>query len=279
MVEIGKINFLSIIREADHGLYLDGEELGEILLPKRYAPENSAPGDIIDVFLYLDSQDRIIATTEEPYAMVGEFAYLKVVSVSSFGAFLDWGLPKDVLVPFREQKERMQEGKSYIVYIYLDQQTNRIAASSKITKYIKKIDGWNYESGEQVDLLICNKTDMGYNAIVDDCCMGLLYQNELFQEIHEGDQLSGYISKVRDDGKLDLSLQKSGYKKIDSLSQKILDVLTENDGFIAVTDKSAPEQIYELFAMSKKNYKKAVGALYKQQLITIEPNGIRLKTL
>jgi predicted RNA-binding protein (virulence factor B family) len=278
MVEIGKINFLAVIREVDHGIYLDGEELGEILLPTKYIPENSSPGDIIDVFLYLDSDDRIIATTEEPYAMVGEFAYLKVISASSFGAFLDWGLPKDVLVPFREQKERMQEGKSYIVYLYLDEQTNRIAASSKINKFVKKIDGWNYENGEQVDLLIVNKTDMGYNAIVDDCCWGLLYNNELFQEIHEGQEISGYISKVREDGKIDLTLHKTGYKKLDSLSQKILDVLTEKGGFIAVTDKSDPEVIYKLFSMSKKNYKKSVGALYKKKLITIESDGLHLIT-
>ena len=276
MIEIGKINLLEILRQVDHGMYLDGEELGEILLPSKYVPQDASPGDIIDVLLYLDSEDRIIATTQTPYAMADEFAYLKVVSVSPFGAFLDWGLQKDILAPFREQKERMQEGKFYVVYIYLDEQSNRIVASSKLDKFVVKEKGRRYKPGQQVELLICNESDMGYNAIVDNCCWGLLYRNELFQPLHEGQKTDGFITKVREDGKIDLSLQKPGYKKVKSLSQQILDVLNEKNGFIAVTDKSDPQLIYQLFAMSKKNYKKSVGALYKKKLISIENNGIRL---
>jgi len=276
MIEIGKINFLEVLRQVDHGIYLDGEELGEILLPSKYVPQDTSPGDIIDVLIYLDSEDRFIATTQTPYAMADEFAYLKVVSVSPFGAFLDWGLQKDILAPFREQKERMQEGKSYVVYIYLDEQSNRIAASSKLDKFIVKGKSRSYKSGQQVELLICNESDMGYNAIVDNCCWGLLYHNELFQQLHEGQKINGFITKVREDGKIDLSLQKPGYKKVKSLSQQILDVLNEKNGFIAVSDKSDPQLIYQLFGMSKKNYKKSVGALYKKKLISIESKGIRL---
>ena len=277
MVEIGKVNFLQVIRKVDHGLYLDGEELGEILLPKKYIPENCNPGDIVDVFLYRDSEDRMIATTLTPFAEVGEFAYLEVVSVSSFGAFLDWGLEKDVLAPFREQKVKMREGKFYVVYIYLDEQSNRIVASAKLDKYIEKEIDEDYKVGEEVDLLICNETDMGYNAIINNTHWGLLYHNELFQELQEGQEVNGFITKIRDDGKIDLSLQEPGYKKVDDLSEQILLHLKEENGFIPVTDKSDPQFIYGLFKMSKKNYKKSVGALYKQGLITIEKDGIKLK--
>ena len=276
MIEIGRINLLEVLREVEHGMYLDGEELGEILLPAKYIPQGTGAGDIIEVFLYNDSEDRIIATTQTPYAMVGEFAYLKVVSLSPYGAFLDWGLSKDILVPFREQKERMQEGRSYVVYLYLDEQSGRIAASSKLDKFISRQKNRHYEAGQEVSLLIYNESDMGYNAIVDNCCWGLLYHNELFQELHEGQEIKGFIAKVRDDGKIDLTLQKAGYKKVDSLALHILDVLKENNGFMAVSDKSDPQIIYQVFGMSKKNYKKSVGALYKKKLVSIDNDGIRL---
>ncbi len=276
MIEIGKVNFLEVLRQVDHGMYLDGEELGEILLPTKYIPRDAQTGDILNVFIYHDSDGRIIATTIEPLAQVGDFAYLKVVSLSSFGAFLDWGLPKDLLVPFREQKERMREGQSYVVHVYLDRQSRRIVASSKLNKFTSKDTKGRFKAGMQVELLICNRSDMGFNAIIENCCWGLLYHNEIFRGLQEGQKLTGYISSIRDDGKIDLTLQKPGYKKVSSLSEHIVDILKENNGFMAVTDKSDPQLIYNLFGMSKKNYKKSVGALYKKNRISIENDGIRL---
>ena len=275
MLEIGKINNLRIVKEVDFGLYLDGAEMGEILIPTRYVPESFEIDEFIDVFVYLDSEDRIIATTETPLAMVGQFAVLEVASVTRFGAFLNWGLPKDLLVPFREQNQKLEVGKSYPVYIYLDLESQRIVASSKVEKFLNNIPV-EYEVGEEVDLIIYGNSDLGFKAIVDDASTGVLYKNEVFRKLKIGDRLTGYIKKVREDDKLDLSLEMPGVEKFDMNTEKVFEYLKNQGGSISITDKSSPELIYDTFAMSKKNYKKALGALYKKKLIVLEQECVRL---
>ncbi len=275
MIEIGKHNTLRVVKEVDFGIYLDGgEEYGEILMPSRYVPEGTEPEQELEVFIYNDSEDRIIATTEKPYATVGEFRFLKVKAVNRTGAFLDWGLPKDLLVPFREQKAKMVEGGTYLVYVYLDTETDRIVASAKIDKFLDNLIP-EFEPGEQVDLLVAEKTEMGFKVIINSAHWGMIYENEIFSPVEPGQYVKGYIKKVRDDDKIDVTLQKEGYGQVDSISKGILEKLEEAGGFLAVNDKSPAEMIYHLFGISKKNFKKAIGALYKQKLITIEPEGIR----
>ncbi len=275
MAQIGKLNNLEVLKELDFGIYLDGGELGEILMPKRYIPEGTMLGDYVEAFIYLDSEDRLIATTEKPLAQVEEFALLEVVAVTSVGAFLNWGLPKDLFVPFREQRKPMEVGNKYLVYVYLDTDTKRVAASSKIENYLDNIPV-DYDENEEVDLIIINQTDLGFNAIVDNCHIGILYKNEVFQKLNPGDRVQGYIKKIRPDGKIDLRLDKVGYEKIGELANLIIVKLKQNNGFLPFTDKSSPEEIYRAFKVSKKNFKAAVGALYKQRLISIEPDGIKL---
>ncbi|MFA5326764.1 MAG: S1-like domain-containing RNA-binding protein [Prolixibacteraceae bacterium] len=275
MAEIGKLNHLYVVKEVDFGIYLDGGDLGEILMPKRYVPEGTQPEDTIEAFIYLDSEDRLVATTEKPLAMVDEFALLEVVSVTQVGAFLNWGLPKDLFVPFREQRQPMEEGKKYLVFVYLDLNSKRIAASSKIENYLDNIPV-DYDENEEVDLIIVNETDLGYNAIIDNSHLGVLYKNEVFQTLNPGDKVQGYIKKVRNDGKIDLRLDKVGYEKIASFVDRIIVELQKNNGFLALTDKSSPEEIYKTFKISKKNFKAAIGALYKKRFIALEENGIRL---
>ena len=275
MTEIGKINHLEVVKEVDFGIYLDGGDLGEILMPKRYVPEGTMPGDTLETFIYLDSEDRLVATTEKPLAMVEEFALLTVVSITPVGAFLNWGLPKDLFVPFREQRQPMEEGKKYLVYVYVDTNTKRIAASSKIEQYLDNIPV-DYDLDEEVDLIIVNETDLGYNAIIDNSHFGILYKNEVFQPLNPGDRVQGYIKKIRTDGKIDLCLQKAGYEKISSFVDRIIAELQKNKGFLPFTDKSSPEEIYQTFRISKKNFKAAIGALYKKKFIALEDNGIRL---
>ncbi len=275
MAEIGKINTLKVVRETDNGLYLDGEQLGEILMPQKFITEETRKTNQATVFIYTDSEDRLVATTEKPYAKVGEFAKLKVVATSNFGAFLDWGLPKDLLVPFSEQKAKMKEEGEYWVYVYLDLQTNRIAASAKLDKFLENTPP-EYEPGDEVQLIIIEETDLGFKAIVNEEHWGILYKNQLFQPVSIGEKRIGYINKVREDEKIDLLLEKPGYQKVDAISEKILHELKENKGFIAVSDKTSPEMIKAMFGISKKNFKKAIGNLYKQKLIVFESDGIRL---
>ncbi|WP_430810480.1 MULTISPECIES: CvfB family protein [unclassified Carboxylicivirga] len=272
---IGKYNTLRVVKEVEFGIYLDGGELGEILLPIRYVPPGLKPDDELEVFIYLDSEDRVIATTEEPYATIGEFAYLKVVSVNKTGAFLDWGLMKDLLVPYREQAERMKEGQSYVVYVYLDDESRRIVATSKLNSVLDNLMP-EYEEGQEVELMVIDKTDMGYKVSVNNLHTGLLYHNELFKPIKIGDKCKGYIKKVREDDKLDITLEKPGYEKIGGLAAEILDKLNAKGGALAVSDKSPAEVIYKMFGTSKKNFKKAIGTLYKQRLISIEDNQIKI---
>lgn len=275
MINIGKINTLRVLRVKEFGAFLEGDKNLDILLPQSHMPENIKENDFIDVFIYLDSDDKLLATTKTPYAEVGEFALLQVVEVNNFGAFLNWGLKKDLMVPFREQKQKMEEGKYYIVYIYVDEHTQRIAASSKLDKFLSN-QRIIFTEGEEVELLITEQTELGYKAIINNTKWGMLYKNELFRNLQIGERTNGFIKKVRLDNKIDLSLQKGGYDQISDLSQTILQKLEENNGILKVTDKSSPELIKELFNMSKKNYKKAVGALYKQKLISLETNHIKL---
>lgn len=269
MVEIGKLNTLTVLKNVDHGIYLDGEHLGEILMPERYVPDNCEVGDSIEAFIYLDSADLLIATTETPYVMVGECAYLKVVDVNQAGAFLDWGLPKDLLVPYSEQICPLKIGQSYTVLTYLDESTNRIAATQKLDTYLSE-EAQYFKPEQAVDLLIFGKTDLGYKAIINNTHIGLIYKNEVFQTLTHGEKLKGYIKTIRPDRKIDLCLQLPGKDARDDLSSKILDHLKNNDGVSTLTDKSSPEDIYENFGVSKKNYKKAIGRLYKKRLIRIE---------
>ena len=275
MAAIGQINELQVVKTVDFGIYLDGGIHGEILMPKRYVPENCQPGDELSVFIYLDSEDRLVATNETPKAMVGDFALLQVISVTNIGAFLDWGLPKDLLVPFREQQQRMESGNSYLVYVYLDDESQRIVATSRLDKCLNNIPV-DYEVGEEVDLIIANQTDLGYKAIIDNSHWGIIYRNEVFQNLKTGQKMKGYIKTIREDEKIDLSLQKEGYEKIDDISQGILNKLAANNNFLPLNDKSDPELIKKTFQISKKNFKKAIGALYKQRIISIEEDGIKL---
>ena len=275
MVEIGRINTLDINRETENGVYLDGQELGEILMPQKFVTPEDKEAGYATVFVYTDSEDRLVATTETPIAMAGEFAVLKVVATTKFGAFLDWGLPKDLLVPFGEQKADMEEGRSYLVYIYLDLQTNRIVASAKLDKFLDNTPP-EYEAGDEVDLIITDETDLGYKAVVNMEHWGMLYKNQVYKPLSKGDRLKGYVNKVREDEKIDLLLEKPGYEKVDAISQNILNELKENHGFMAVSDKSSPEMIKAMFGISKKNFKKAIGGLYRKRLIHFESDGIRL---
>ncbi len=275
MIEIGKYNTLRVIKVVDFGVYLDGEERGEILLPNEYVPKDCFPDDYLKVFIYFDSEDRIIATTEVPNIQVGEFAWMKVVSTSSVGAFLDWGLRKDLLVPFREQRDRMTEGKSYLVYAYVDDASDRIVATAKIEKYLGNVPV-QYKSGQEVDVLIARKSDLGYNVIVDNLHWGLVYRNEIFRPLRLGQKLKGYIKEVREDDKIDITLQKKGYDRINGIVERILEKLEDNGGVLDVSDKTAPEIIYNLFECSKKDYKKAIGTLFKERKIELTATETKL---
>ncbi|MCL2073952.1 MAG: S1-like domain-containing RNA-binding protein [Marinilabiliaceae bacterium] len=275
MAQIGKINRLKVLRRVSIGYFLDGDTLGDLLLPKRYAPQELKENDDLDVFVYLDSEDRLIATTEIPYAMVDDFVQLNVVAIEKVGAFLDWGLPKDLFVPFREQQIKMEKGKKYLVFIYIDDNTKRIVASSKIDKFIDNIPH-DYKEGEEVELIIAYKTDLGYKAIINGTHSGLLYDTQIFATLSTGQKITGYISKVRDDDKIDLTLYQQGYKKMDIFAQKVYDILKKNNGYLPVSDKTDPAQISKIFEISKKNFKKSIGALYKDKMIIIEDDCIRL---
>ncbi|WP_020680686.1 CvfB family protein [Marinobacterium rhizophilum] len=275
MVETGRYNSLRVIKEKEFGVYLDGENLGEILLPARYVPDNCKVGDVLDVFVYLDSEDYLIATTDKPLAQVGDFVLLRCADVTPVGAFLDWGLPKQLLVPFSEQPVRLQKDKSYLVHIYLDNITNRIVATTKLDRFLDKSPA-QFTAGEAVDLTIANRTDLGIKAIVNGTHWGLIHQSDLFKRLHFGQKLQGYIKQCRPDGKLDLCLDKPGYGKISGLAGQVLERLKAEGGYMAVNDKTDPQVITRLFGSSKKAFKMAIGTLYKQRLIDISADGIRL---
>ena len=274
-VELGKHNTLEIIKEVDFGVYLDGGDDGEILLPSRYVPQGCMVGDKLDVFLYLDQDERLIATTQEPLAEVGQFAYLEVAWVNKFGAFLHWGLMKDLFCPFREQKIRMQKGRKYIVHVHVDEESYRIMASARVEHFLLK-NTPEYEAGQKVDILVWQQTDLGYKAIIENKFGGLLYKDEIFQPIEIGQRMQAYIKQIREDGKIDLELQQGGYKKVDSFADTLLNYIREHGGRTEFNDKSEANDIYETFGVSKKTFKKAVGDLYKKRLILLDDNGIKL---
>jgi predicted RNA-binding protein (virulence factor B family) len=274
-IKLGEYNSLEIVREVDFGLYLDGGEEGEILLPSRYVPDDAKIGDEINVFLYLDQDERLIATTEKPLAKVGDFAYLSVSWVNEYGAFLKWGLMKDLFCPFREQKLRMERGNSYIVHVHIDEESYRIMASAKVEHFFDE-QMPHFERGEEVDLLVWQKTDLGFKVIINNSYPGLVYGDKVFRPLTTGDRIKGYIDNVREDGKVDVSLQPSGQRFAESFAQTLLDYLKQHEGLCDLGDKSPAEDIYERFNVSKKIFKKAVGDLYKHRLITIDDSGITL---
>lgn len=269
------MNRLRALRETSVGVFLGDRDGNDVLLPNKYVPETLEIDDMIDVFVYTDSEDRPVATTLQPYIERDEFGFLEVVSVASFGAFLDWGLEKDLLVPTKEQQTPMNVGQRYVVFAYLDRDTNRLVASSKINKYLYD-DASELEVGEEVSLMIYERTDLGYNVIVNNQFRGLLYANEIFKRVHIGDRLTGYIKNIREDNRADVTLQKPGYEGIEPNAQLILDKLKAAGGFLPLNDESAPEAIYQTLEMSKKTFKKAIGALYRERAIRIEPDGIHL---
>ncbi|MPR32338.1 CvfB family protein [Salmonirosea aquatica] len=275
MLFIGKYNTLTIARSTDFGLFLEDVQGDEVLLPNRYVTDDMQIDDSITVFVYNDSEDRPVATTEKPYIVRNEFAYLKCVDVNSKGAFLDWGLSKDLFVPFREQPFPLREGESYIVYLYLDRTTDRLLASCKINKYLDN-ERLTVAEGDEVDLLVWERTELGYNVIVNQYHKGLVYHNEIFKNINVGDQLKGYVKKIRPENRLDISLEKVGVERFDPLNERILAALRDNNGFLPLHDDSTPEAIYEGLEMSKRNFKKSIGNLLKKGKIRFEENGIRL---
>ncbi|WP_321296492.1 S1-like domain-containing RNA-binding protein [Marinifilum fragile] len=273
---IGQYAELKVAKLVDFGVFLEGEDEALILLPNQYVPPKTQLDDKIKVFIYRDSEDRIIATTLKPKAIVGEFAVLKVKSVTNVGAFLDWGLAKDLLVPFSEQRDKMQVDLSYLVYIYLDNATGRIVATAKIERILRDNEV-SYTEGDEVDILVGKRSELGFQVLINDNALGMIYKNEVFGHLKIGDKRKAYIKKVRRDGKIDVSLQQQGYvNEVPKSGQQILDLLKEEEGFLPLNDKSSPEDIYYTLKMSKKNFKKAIGLLYKQKLITIEDTGIYL---
>lgn len=275
MIKIGKNNILKVVKRVDFGLYLDGGEFGEILMPQKYVAEGTEVGDEVEVFIYCDSEDRLVATTERPFVYVGEFGLLKVVSVSGIGAFMEWGVMKDLLVPFREQAERIEEGKSYIVYAYLDNTTKRIVGSTKLNKFLgNRIP--RYAAGEQVDVLIVKRTDLGYKVIVDNLFWGMIYFNDLFDPVSVGDRLPAYVKLVREDGKIDVTLREYGGERVFQLAYRIVGYLRDNGGRMTICDTSSPEEIKAVFQCSKKDFKKALGYLYKKGQVRVSDKEVAL---
>lgn len=275
MLKLGKYNLLRVVKETSICVFLDGGSHGTILLPKRYVPQDCKLDSWVKVFIYLDSEDRLIATTETPKVKVGECASLKVVGLSSFGAFMDWGLPKDLLVPRREQAYLMQEGRNYVVYVYVDDKTETIVGSSRLELFLNEF-GSEFTARQPVDLLIYDRTEIGFKAVINGTHLGLLYANEVFQPLTIGQAVQGYIKAIRPDKKIDLMLQLPSAVVHDDLTQKILDHLQANGGASSFSDKSSPEAIYQTFQVSKAHFKRAIGLLYKQQKILLSKDGIRL---
>jgi predicted RNA-binding protein (virulence factor B family) len=275
MIHLGQYNTLTLLRITAPGAYLGDDEDNVVLLPTKYIPDNISIGDEITVFVYLDSEDRIISTMLKPLVELHSFALLKVNEVSHFGAFLEWGIEKDILVPFKEQNQKMEEGKSYIVYLYLDDATQRLVASSKIKKFLES-ERILVNENDCVDLLICNTTELGKNVIVNDTYSGLIYKSDIVRPLRYGERCKGYVKKVREDGKLDISLEKIGFIKMEDNCQRILDYLSEHDGKMYITDKSDPDFIREEIGMSKKTFKNAIGMLYKQKLVIINQDHVAI---
>jgi predicted RNA-binding protein (virulence factor B family) len=276
MIEQGKEIELKIAKRATIGLYLADDSGEEVLLPKKYCAEEMKPGDTTRVFVYKDSEGKKVATTLKPKIYIHEFALLKVTAVTGVGAFLDWGLEKELMVPFREQKQKMEEGRWYIVYLDLDKKSDRLYASNRVERFLQN-DQISVKDGDEVALVVMQKTDLGYSVIVNHKHKGLIFDNEIFQEIRVGNRLKGYVKKIRDDQKIDISIQAIGFRNVnDSNSELIYLTLIENNGFLAINDKSSPDDIYTQFGISKKAFKKSLGALYKQKKVDSQSDGIKL---
>ena len=277
MINIGQFNTLTITRFTDHGAYVDGGEVGEILVPKAYVTKSMRPGDTLELFVYLDQSERLVATTEQPLAMVGDFAYLEVAWVNEHGAFLNWGVMKDLFVPFRQQKRTMEVGESYIVFVDIDEETGRLMATAKIDKHLRPAREHYYHRGEEVDLLVWLRTELGLKVIVDNCHAGLVYNDQLFApEPKTGDRLRGTVVNVRPDGRIDVSLQRLGKSRFRDFAEVLYEELqVAPEGFLPFTDKSSSDDISARFEVSKKTFKRAVGTLYREKKIVLEEGGIR----
>lgn len=275
MAQIGKFNTLEVVSKTDFGIYLDGENLDTVLLPKKQVPKDTEIGDWLTVFIYLDSEDRLIATLDKPFVEVGQCALLTVKELTSFGAFMDWGLPKDLLVPFGEQRKPMQAGEKHVVYLFVDDHTQRITGSAKLSNFLREETN-NHQTGDRVSLMVVNRTNIGYKVIVDDLYMGVIHNADVLQPLRPGQQLQGYVKLVREDRKMDLAIQLQGQEARDDIGSRILQALEENGGMLNLSDKSSPEAIYKAFQVSKGNFKKAIGGLLKQNKIRIEPQRIYL---
>ena len=275
MAEIGKFNKLQVVKEVDFGVYLDGGDHDTILLPQRYVPEGCEIGDWVDVFLYFDSEDLLIATTETPKVQVGRCEMLKVVDINNAGAFMDWGLPKDLLVPYSEQHKPMEVGYSYVVYVFHDQETDRIAASTRLQDHLAEESVW-IKPRQSVDLLIAGRTDLGYKAVINNQYLGLIFRGDAFRPLKIGERLPGFVKDIRPDGKIDLLISQATLQGDHDLGEQIIEKLRVAGGVSNLTDKSDPDEIYRQFKVSKKKYKQALGTLYKSRRIIIEPGQIRL---
>lgn len=276
MLTLGVNHTLIIDRDTTPGLFLKNEAGDEVLLPNKYKPENYQEGDEIEVFVYLDHQERPVATTLNPYVKLDEFGYLKCAEINEIGAFLDWGLEKHLFVPFIEQAYPMKKGEWYLIFCYLDLDTERLVASSKVNSFLDNSE-ITVKPNEEVDLIVTNKTDLGFNVIVNRLHQGLIYHTQIFQSLQTGDKLSGVVKKIRPNGKIDIILQRPGYRGIEPNAKQVLNELELEGGFLPLHDKSDPKEIQKIVQMSKKSFKKAIGTLYKQHLIDIKPDGIYLK--
>lgn len=275
MLSLGEKQTLIIDRDTDPGLFLTNEQGDEVLLPNKYKPATFEIGDSLEVFVYLDHEERPVATNIDPFVKLDEFGYLKCVEVSDLGAFMDWGLEKHLFVPFREQIGRMKEGYHYLVFCYLDEMTDRLVGSSKVDSFLSNSE-LTVTAFEEVNLIISNPTDLGWNVIINSLHKGLLFKGDVFQTLQTGDRVTGFVKKIRPDGKIDVVLQRPGYRSIEPNTEELLAQLTLNGGFLALTDKSSPEEIKEQLNMSKKSFKRALGTLYKQRAVDIQQDGIRL---
>ena len=275
MIKLGEINTLEILRETDHGAYLIDDEDNQVLLPNRYVPESFKIWEKLDVFVYLDNEQRPVATTDMPYIKRGEFALLRCNQTTDFGAFLDWGLVKELFCPFSEQAFKMKVGGWYLVHCYLDEKTDRLVASSKTNRFLDNTE-LTVSEFDEVDLIVSHPSDIGMNVIVNKTHLGLIYKDSIFKDLSIGDKLKGIVKKVRPGNKLDIALGQIGFRNIEPNADQIMQELQDNDGYINLTDKSSPEAIKVALQMSKKNFKKAVGTLYRQRLIEIKPDGIYL---
>lgn len=275
MIKLGNWNTLVVNRFTDFGAYLDGGEVGEILMPNAYLQRGVRMGDAVDVFVYLDQEERLVATTETPLARVGDFAWLRVAWVNEHGAFLDWGLMKDLFVPFREQKMSMEKDRYYLVYIDIDPETHRIVGTAKIERHLREAPRKDYYRGREVSMLVQQRTDLGFKVIVDNAYAGLIYHDQIFEEPHAGDQLTGWVVNLRPDGKLDVSTQRIGKGRFRDFAEVLLEEIEKEGGALPFTDKSSAEEIAERFGVSKKTFKRAVGTLYKQRDIVLDDHCIR----